>query len=151
MHDGSRMAENVSARKAILKANRRGSVGENEEGIWELDMDSEKNVAYLNLRKSKVGKKAQGGDEVAGEIAQYSQPQELLATFAIQTQKIEELAREAGERKQIEANLIEKNKDVEYWREKYFELQESNRTLAVENALLKEKLAQPFWRKWKLV
>ncbi len=130
-------------------------VGEkNEEGIWELDMDSSKNVAYLNLRKAKMGKKAQGGEEVAGEVAQISQvsqPQELLAILASREQRIEELAREAGERKQIEANLIEKNKDVEYWREKYFELQETNRTLAVENALLKEKMTQPFWRKWKIM
>jgi len=121
---------------------------QDEKGNWLFDLDLEENRAYYNKNK----KVSQPVEQVVAEASQFvSQAdgqgvtQSLCTSIEKLTQQLEksnEHALLAGKALMLESNIIEKQKDVDYWREKYFKEQESTKELSVKVSQLENSITQ---------
>ncbi len=93
-----------------------------------LDVDLPENREYLNNRKGLT-------QQLAKDNHEYTQPntQANNDIIAMLTQRIEELAKEAGKTELLTDNIIQIKDDVKHWQDKYFELQHNYEILRNEN------------------
>lgn len=113
-------------------------------GSYVLDLDDGKNRFYFESHN-------RFSQQVADPEQPVAELQETVSNEVIETlvERIENLAREAGQTQLLTDNLIQQKQDAEYWRNKFFELQYQNTELhnqitmlQVENNNLKKEVEE---------
>lgn len=123
------------------------------------DIEDETNRKYLDGRRKNGSENQEAAQEINANVAQLNTQSSESVVIKL-TEKITELAQEAGKAALLTDSIIEKEKDVKYWQEKYFELQQDNNelheqllTLTQEVGQLRLELEQaknkPFWQFFK--
>lgn len=110
-----------------------------DDGGYLLDIENEKNRDYLNKKMKlakdislDIGKLAEGFES---DVAQVNH--DIIATL---TQRIEDLAKQAGKAELLTDNIIQEKRDAEFWRNKYFEIQHACESLRFENEKIKTEI-----------
>jgi len=144
--------QNVTTKKfaemcGVTDANIRGLIGrgklsavKDSLGNHLLDIEEPANRDYFNSKR--VSPQEQNLDE--SEITQQSSNIDINVIERI-TQRIEELAKEAGQAKLLTDNLFREEQNARYWQEKFFELQNTydivrNDKQELEKEILKQNL-----------
>lgn len=120
------------------------------------DIEDETNRKYLDGRRKNGAENQEVTQEINANVAQ-SNTQSSENVVIKLTDKITELAQEAGKAALLTDSIIEKEKDVKYWQEKYFELQQDNNKLHEQLLSLTQEVGQlrleleqaknkPFWK-----
>lgn len=120
------------------------------------DIEDEINRKYLDGRRKNGVENQEAAQEINANVTQVSTQANDSVVIKL-TNKITELAQEAGKAALLTDSIIEREKDVKYWQEKYFELQQDNNklheqllTLTQEVGQLRLELEQaknkPFWK-----
>lgn len=122
--------QNVTTKKfaemcSVSDANIRGLIGRGKLtatrdaiGNHLLDIEDPANREYLNLKRN-------SSQEQSLDVRDLTKQNTQLDINAIEriTQRIEELAKEAGEAKRLTDNLLKEEQSAKEWQDKYFELQ----------------------------
>lgn len=120
------------------------------------DIEDETNRKYLDGRRKNDAENQEVTQEINANVAQPNTQSSESVVIKL-TDKITELAQEAGKAALLTDSIIEKEKDVKYWQEKYFELQQDNGRLHEQLLSLTQEVGQlrlelehaknkPFWK-----
>ena len=120
------------------------------------DIEDETNRKYLDGRRKNGAENQEVTQEINANVAQPNTQSSESVVIKL-TDKITELAQEAGKAALLTDSIIEKEKDVKYWQEKYFELQQDNGRLHEQLLSLTQEVGQlrleleqvknkPFWK-----
>lgn len=112
----------AAVRKLIMQE--KLSAEKDPKGNYILSLNCDKNKAYIETHKNHQTGLQKPEEPVAGSCDTVTG--EVIVTLLA---KLETLAKEAGQAKLLTDSVIQKKKDIEYWREKYFELQYQNNEL----------------------
>jgi len=144
--------QNVTTKKfaemcGVTDANIRGLIGrgklsavKDSIGNHLLDIDEPLNREYYNSKKNS----SQDQLSSSSDITKQNDKLDITAIEKI-TQRIEELAKEAGQTKLLTDNLFREEQNSRYWQEKFFELQNTfdtvrNEKQELEKDVLKQNL-----------
>ena len=120
------------------------------------DIEDEINRKYLDGRRKNGVENQEVTQEINANVTQVGTQANDSVVIKL-TNKITELAQEAGKAALLTDSIIEREKDVKYWQEKYFELQQDNNKLHEQLLTLTQELGQlrleleqaknkPFWK-----